>query len=93
MANFAEWGPEPRTLEDPMLTNKQVCDQLASIYPDFGQCGQTLDVNWDDKNQAWAVDFEYKGNRIRHYLENEDAAACVIEDQCVGLGIEFGQFR
>ena len=50
-------------------------------------------MNWDNKNQAWAVDFEYKGNKIRHYLENEDAAACVIEDQCVGLGIEFGQFR
>ena len=76
-----------------MLTNKQVCDQLASMYPDFGQCGEDLKVNWDNNSGAWTVDFGYKGQRIRHYLDNEDAAACIIKDQCVGLGIEFGQFR
>ena len=76
-----------------MLTNKQVCDQLSSLYPDFGQCGENLDVNWDGDNQAWAVEFEYNGSKIRHYFENEDAAACIIEDRCVGMGIEFGQFR
>ena len=76
-----------------MLTNQIVCDRLHTLYPDFGQCGASLDVNWDQNNQAWAVDFEYKGNKIRHYLANEDAAACVINDHCVGLGIEFGQFR
>lgn len=31
--------------------------------------------------------------RIKHYLENEDAADCVIGEKCVGLGIEFGQFH
>ena len=76
-----------------MLTNKQVCNRLSSLYPDFGQCGENLDVNWDEDNQAWTVEFKYNGGKIRHYLEDEDAAACIIEDQCVGMGIEFGQFR
>lgn len=76
-----------------MLTDKIVCDQIHSLYPDFGQCGKNMEVSWDENNNAWAVDFEYKDNKIRHYLDNEDAAACVSSDQCVGLGIEFGQFR
>ena len=76
-----------------MLTDKKICRQLSSLYPDFGDCGDSLDINWDENNKAWAVDFEYAGSKIRHYLENKDAAACVINDQCIGLGIEFGQFR
>lgn len=76
-----------------MLTDKEICNQISSLYPDFGTCGDSLDINWDESNKSWAVDFEYAGNKIRHYLDNRDAAACVINDQCVGLGIEFGQFR
>ena len=76
-----------------MLSKKQVCDQLSSMYSDFGVCDINLAVEWDQENNAWLVDFEHNNNRIRHYLENEDAEACVIQHQCVGMGIEFGQFR
>ena len=76
-----------------MLTSKQVCDRLTSIYPDFGECGKTLDVNWNVENQAWEVDFEYNGSKLRHYLENKDAAACILTNRCMEMGIEFGQLR
>lgn len=76
-----------------MLTRQQICDRVSSIYPDFGRCGDSLEVNWDENNKAWAVDFEHNGRKIRHYLENKDAADCIIEKQCVGMGLEFGQFR
>jgi hypothetical protein len=76
-----------------MLNKEQVCDQISVLYPDFGQCGDDLEVNWDEENQAWAVDFKLNGREIRHYLEDEDAAACVTGRQCMGMGIEFGQFR
>jgi hypothetical protein len=49
-------------------------------------------VGWDDANQAWAVDFKLNGQPVRHYLEDADAAACLISRQSVGVGIEFGQF-
>lgn len=76
-----------------MLNKEQVCDRIFALYPDFGQCGDELAVNWDEQNQAWAVDFKLNGQAIRHYLEDADAAACITEQQCVGMGIEFGQFR
>ena len=76
-----------------MLSKEHVCERIASLYPDMGHCGDNLKVHWDGENQAWAVDFELHGQKIRHYLENEDAAACILHRQCIGLGIEFGQFH
>jgi hypothetical protein len=51
-----------------------------------------MSVEWDATNNAWVVDFELKGEPVRHFLEDADAAACMIGGQCVGVGIEFGQF-
>ena len=76
-----------------MLTNEQVCRQITELYPDFGDCKDTLTVAWDRVNDAWAVDFEMEGRKIRHYLDRADAEACVLAHKCVGMGIEFGQFR
>lgn len=75
-----------------MVNKADLCDKISEIYPELGSCDQAMAVNWDDTNQAWAVDFELKGEKIRHYLENLDAAACMLQSKCVGMGIEFGQF-
>jgi hypothetical protein len=40
----------------------------------------------------WEVNFKKDGHRITHYLEDEDAAPCLEGKQCIGLGLEFGQF-
>lgn len=76
-----------------MLNNEQICERITSIYPDMGRCGDNLEVRWDKENQAWMVDFELGGQKIKHFLENEDAADCIIGQKCIGLGIEFGQFH
>lgn len=75
-----------------MVNKAELCEKISEIYPELGACEQDLSVNWDETNSAWAVDFELKGEKIRHYLENTDAAACMLHEQCVGMGIEFGQF-
>jgi hypothetical protein len=75
-----------------MVNKDELCDKISDIYPELGSCDQKLMVSWDNTNNAWAVDFEVRGEKIRHYLENSDAAACMLNSQCVGMGIEFGQF-
>lgn len=76
-----------------MLYKAKLCDKIREIYPEMGGCDTDLNVNWKAEQKAWAVDFTKGPHRIRHYLENADAAACLKEQQCIGLGIEFGQFR
>jgi hypothetical protein len=75
-----------------MVNKSALCNKISAIYPELGSCDQALAVNWDETNHAWAVDFELKGEKIRHYLEDSDASACMLNGQCVGMGIEFGQF-
>ena len=76
-----------------MLDKTELCDKIRAMYPDMGDCDTDLNVDWDSERQVWAIDFNKGPFRIRHYLEEEDAAACLDHGQCVGLGIEFAQFR
>ena len=76
-----------------MYDKAALCNKIHEIYPDMGDCGQDLKVTWDDAMKVWEINFERDGNHIKHYLEDEDAAPCVEGKQCIGLGIEFGQFR
>ena len=75
-----------------MLDKAQLCDKLHEIYPEIGECNIDLNVNWDNERNVWAVDFTKNGDKIRHYLESEDADLCMDREQCMNLGIEFGQF-
>ena len=75
-----------------MIGKKELCDKISEIYPDMGVCDTDLNVDWDAGRSLWAVDFSKGPHRIRHYLDDEDAAACLARGQCIGLGIEFGQF-
>ncbi len=75
-----------------MIAKKALCNKIHEIYPEIGACGRDLKVTWDDERNVWAIDFKKDGLRMKHYLENEDAAPCLEGRQCVSLGIELGQF-
>ena len=75
-----------------MYTKTELCDKIHEMYPQIGECDIDLNVSWDDERNAWAVVFKKGVNRIKHYLEYKDGAACMEGKQCVGLGLEFGQF-
>ena len=75
-----------------MFGKAELCNKIHEIYPEIGECDKDLNVAWDNKQNVWEVSFKKNGHRIRHYLEDKDATACMEGKQCIGLGIEFGQF-
>ena len=75
-----------------MISKEALCQKIHDLYPQIGECDVDLNVNWDEERNVWAVDFKKGVHRIKHYLENEDAAACMDGKQCISLGLEFGQF-
>ncbi|CAB1061556.1 hypothetical protein D1BOALGB6SA_6331 [Olavius sp. associated proteobacterium Delta 1] len=75
-----------------MYSKADLCDKIHELYPQSGECHIDLKVDWDNERNAWAVDFKKGVHRIKHYLEDEDAAACMEGKQCVSLGLEIGQF-
>ncbi|MCU0556650.1 MAG: hypothetical protein WAV08_14285 [Desulfobacterales bacterium] len=74
-----------------MYDKDELCTKIREIYPQIGACGIDTKVAWSEEKKAWAVDLEYKGKRVRHYLEDQDASACMEGEKCVALGIDIGQ--
>jgi hypothetical protein len=80
-------------LEVMMIDKTQLCEKILEIYPDIGQCGIDVEVNYDDEQQRWVVHLEKDAHRIKTYLEDGDAELCLMGRQCVSLSIEINQLR
>jgi hypothetical protein len=76
-----------------MHTKEELCQKIKSIYPDIGDCGIAVKVDFDDAKNAWVVDLKKDGQALKTYLEPEDADFCISGKQCIGLGIQIAQLR
>ena len=70
----------------------ELCNKIHEMYPEIGECDKDLKVAWDSEKNVWEVRFKKDEHRIRHYLEDGDAFPCMEGNNCIALGIEFGQF-
>jgi len=76
-----------------MIDKKELCEKIRELYPDIGECGIDVDVEWDDEQKSWIVDLKKDKHELKTFLEEGDAEACLIGKKCVGLGIEIAQLR
>jgi len=76
-----------------MHDKKELCEKIKSVFPDIGQCGIDVQVDFDQSKKAWVVDLEKDKHRLKTYLEPEDADLCMDGKQCVGLGLQIAQLR
>ncbi|MGB3647279.1 MAG: hypothetical protein WBD61_00745 [Desulfobulbales bacterium] len=74
-----------------MLDKKELCDKIQQLYPDIGECGIDLTVDYDRRQNAWVVDLKKDNHELKHFLENPDAKECMSGKQCVALGLEIAQ--
>jgi hypothetical protein len=85
-------GVNIESKESEMYTNQELCEKIQQLYPEIGRCGIDLQVTWDPAQKVWTIDFKKGERHLRHYLEQQDASACMQDEKCVGLGIDLGQF-
>jgi len=76
-----------------MIDKAELCKKITEIYPDIGQCGIDVDVNFDAQQERWVVYLEKNDHNIKTFLEDGDAELCLMGRQCVSLGIEINQLR
>ncbi len=76
-----------------MIDKAALCAKITELYPDIGECGIDIDVDYDEEKQAWIVDLKKDQFELKTYLEDGDADKCMIGQQCVSLGIEIAQLR
>ena len=41
-----------------MYDKKELCDKIRSVFPDIGECGIDLDVDYDEEKKAWSVNLK-----------------------------------
>jgi hypothetical protein len=76
-----------------MHDKKELCDKIKSIYPDIGECGIDVDVEYDETKKAWLVDLKKGEHELKTHLEPSEADECMEGKQCVSLGVQIGQLR
>ena len=76
-----------------MIDKADLCKKITEIYPDIGQCGIDVDVDFDPRQKRWVVQLEKNDHRVKTFLEDGDAELCLMGRQCVGLGIEISQLK
>ena len=74
-----------------MHDNKELCDKIRSIYPEIGECGINVNVDYDQGKKTWVVDLKKDERHLVTYLEPQDADACMEGKQCVHLGLQVSQ--
>jgi hypothetical protein len=76
-----------------MIEKAELCEKIRELYPDIGECGIDVDVDYDQAKKVWVVDLKKDRHELKHHLEQEDADLCMEGKQCVSLGLEIAQLR
>jgi len=76
-----------------MRTKEELCRRIEAIYPEIGECGIDVDVEWNDEKKTWIVDLKKDDKELTTHLEEQDAEACMQGKQCVALGVQIAQLK
>jgi hypothetical protein len=76
-----------------MYDKAELCEKIRTIYPDIGECGIDIDVEFDQDQKSWVVYLKKDKHELKTFLEDGDAERCLLGEKCVGLGIEIAQLR
>ena len=74
-----------------MHDNKELCEKIKTIYPDIGECGIDVELEYNESKKAWVVELKHEEQHLTTHLEPEDADACMEEKECVYLGTQIAQ--
>jgi hypothetical protein len=74
-----------------MHDKKELCASIRSLYPEIGQCGIEVNVEFEEGKKVWAVDLQKDTHHLRTYLDLEEANTCMEGKQCISLGVQIGQ--
>ena len=76
-----------------MYTENELCKKITTLYPEIGQCGVDINVDFDSGKNTWVVHLKKDAHASNHFLEVPDADTCMAGKQCVSLGLEIAQLR
>jgi len=76
-----------------MIDKNSICATIREIYPEIGECGIDLAVDYNEENSAWEVELKKDGRILKTFIETTEADACITKENCIGLGVEIAQLK
>ena len=76
-----------------MYSKKALCEKIRELYPDIGECGIDVDVDYDEDQKSYTVNLKKDHVELKTFLEDQDADLCMEGKQCVSLGLEIAQLK
>lgn len=76
-----------------MYSKEELCNKITKMYPEIGECGIDITVNYDQEKKVWIVVLKRDHHELKHHLEIPDADACMDGEQCISLGLEISQLK
>lgn len=76
-----------------MIDKEELCKKIIELYPDIGECGIDVKVEFDEDQDTWVVHLKKDKHELKTFLEEGDAENCMAGKQCVSLGIEINQLK
>ncbi len=73
-------------------TNDMIREKIREMYPEIGQHGLAMDVDFNVEKNAYIVSFKRGKESLTTHLEKHDADECMNGIKCVYLGFQVAQF-
>lgn len=67
-------------------------EKIRKIYPEIDKNKIHIRCHFDEKTEAWMVEFQTNGHTLETHLEREDVDACLGGRECVHMGVQIGRF-
>jgi len=55
-----------------MYDKNELCKKITALYPDIGECGIDVSVEYDEEQKAWVVDLKKDHHELRTFLEERN---------------------
>ncbi len=76
-----------------MHTKMEVYSKIKEVYPDIGDFGKDIMIEYNSAEHAWVVDITKGTKHLKTYLAESDADVCIDRGRCFGLGLQISQLR
>ncbi len=75
-----------------VYSNADLKSKILEMYPEINQHQVAVDMNFDERKNAYLLTFTRGKDLLSTHLEKNDADECMDGIKCVYLGVQVAQF-
>ncbi|MDO9583444.1 MAG: hypothetical protein Q7J24_10090 [Desulfomicrobium sp.] len=66
--------------------------KIREMYPEIEKNGVQTSCHYDEKTEAWLVEFTHGDHSLETHLDRKDVEDCLAGRKCIHMGVQVGRF-